>query len=621
ADLTTLGPKSLLLAPAADLEAMRQALRDYLPFIRDFTQATNLESLFAQVNKQFRMAPAEATASTEALVKAVPFLQRLVVQAQQSLLRPGLPPSPGVGALFGAGPEANQQIYVTLDQGRLYLLTVRPRSEQVIAQAIERLRQLVEQTQVEVPGVDVGLTGAPVLDFDELRQSEHDSLVASIAALIICSLIFIIAYRQLGRPLKAALCLLIGLAYTMGFTTLTIGHLNILTITFAPMLIGLAIDFGIHLITRYEEEMRNRRTIEEALFKAMVFTGQGIITGGFTTAAAFLAMALTNFKGIREMGIISGGGLLLCLIPMMTTLPALLLRGPQNARDHELGPVGRRRVRIENVWLQRPVWVVLVTLVLCAGAVWGGRRVHFDYNLLHMQSQSLASVTYEKKLLHSGARSVIFAAVVADSAPQAREYERRIQQLPAVARVESVAGFFTQDQSQQLELVRAIQREVSGIRFAPIDPNPPDLQTLSTTLWILMGYAGLAADDAQKDDPDLAGQLRSLRSAITNFRRTLLSGKPNLPGQLYAFRQALFGDLHRTFDQLQHQDTSGPLRPQDLPASLRDRFIGVTGKYLLQVYPRKDIWNHDNQREFIGQLQSVVPPDSVTGDPVQFYAY
>ncbi len=126
------------------------------------------------------------------------------------------------------------------------------------------------------------------------------------------------------------------------------------------MLIGLAIDFGVHLITRYEEELRHGKTEEEALMKAMVFTGQGIFTGALTTAGAFLAMAFTNFKGIQEMGIICGGGLLVCFIPMMTMLPVLLLRGRQNVIDRR-STEDVTRARIENIWLQRPVFVIAVT--------------------------------------------------------------------------------------------------------------------------------------------------------------------------------------------------------------------------------------------------------------------
>src|SRR5436305_14922148 len=204
---------------------------------------------------------------------------------------------------------------------------------------VNRMHELIAETQFEVPGVNVGLTGEPVLEVDEMNQSEKDTARATIVSLIAVALIFIYGYNETGRPIKATLCLLVGLGYTMGFTTLTVGHLNILTITFVPILIGLAIDFGVHLITRYEEELRRGRSEKYALEKAIVYTGMGIFTGAFTTAGAFFAMAATDFKGIREMGIICGGGMLVCLVPLMTMLPVLLLRGRQNVLDHDVAPV------------------------------------------------------------------------------------------------------------------------------------------------------------------------------------------------------------------------------------------------------------------------------------------
>ena len=147
----------------------------------------------------------------------------------------------------------------------------------------------------------------------------------------------------------------------------------------------------------------------------MVFTGQGIITGALTTAGAFLAMGLTDFKGIQEMGIISGGGLVLCLVPMMTMLPVLLMGGRRRLRPAPQPVIAAeaKRARIEEKWLRRPVWVMAATGVLCAAAATQFGRVYFDYNLLNMQSKGLASVAYEKKLLHSG-ESILYAAVVAD---------------------------------------------------------------------------------------------------------------------------------------------------------------------------------------------------------------
>src|SRR6185369_10050537 len=120
-----------------------------------------------------------------------------------------------------------------------------------------------------------------VLEYDEMMQSQKDSIMATIISLVLCAIIFIVSYGETGRPLKATAALIIGLGYTLGFTTLAVGHLNILTVTFLPILIGLAIDFGVHLISRYEEELRHGRSEKYALEKAIVYTGMGIFTGAF----------------------------------------------------------------------------------------------------------------------------------------------------------------------------------------------------------------------------------------------------------------------------------------------------------------------------------------------------
>ena len=255
-DLKMMGRKALLFVPESDLKDLQQTLGDYLPFIQKFTQATNLDSLFGMVNSSFLHARREANAENDSLVKALPMLNRIVKQATASLRRSGTPPSPGIEAMFGSGDEAEQQVYITFDHGRIFLATAHARTDELNGPAVERLRELVAQTEHEVPGLNIGITGEPVLEHDEMLQSQKDSTVASIVSLLVCAVIFIYGYQQTGRPLKATLCLVIGLGYTLAFTTLTVGHLNILTITFMPILIGLAIDFGVHLITRYEEELR-----------------------------------------------------------------------------------------------------------------------------------------------------------------------------------------------------------------------------------------------------------------------------------------------------------------------------------------------------------------------------
>jgi len=418
---------------------------------------------------------------------------------------------------------------------------------------------------------------------------------------------------------------MVGLAYTMAFTTLAVGHLNILTITFAPILIGLAIDFGVHLISRYEEEVRHGRTEEQALEIALVNTGLGIVTGCITTSGAFLAMIVTNFKGIQEMGVICGGGLLICLIPMMTLLPAMLLRGRQNVIDHRLGAALDTRERIERLWLGRPRLVAIITLSLCVAAAIPLHKVYFDYNLLNMQSDGLAAVIFEKKLIHSAKKSVLFGASVADSLQDAVARERQFTNLPSVAEVdlagiENMSRYLTEDQSGKLALVERIKEESARVRFAPPEDSSVDVRELSRVLWILRGYLQLAIDAVQKEDPALAGELRRLGSQASDLRALLLSQDPAYAAtQIARFQNALFNDVRETFASMQGQDSSGPLKADDLPSTLRKRFVGATGKYLVQVYPRKDVWQRGYQEEFVTEMRRVDP--NVTGTPVQLFEY
>jgi uncharacterized protein len=625
-DPAAAGTKALFFASEDDLTNIEDALHEDIPFIRQFTQTTNLITFFEQINTDFRTASAGTNAQTDSMIQALPVLGNILTQATAALQMPGKPPSPGVASLFGSTDVSD--IYITADHGRIFLLTTHPPSDDLVGNATEELRRLMAQTQYEVQGVNVGLTGEPVLDYDEMVQSQKDMTKATIVSLFLCALIFIYGYNETGRPVKATLCLIIGLGYTMAFTTLAVGHLNILTISFAPMLVGLAIDFGVHLITRFEEELRKGNDSTAALTTAMVYTGQGIFTGALTTAAAFIAMAFTHFKGIQEMGIICGGGLLLCLVPMMTMLPALLLRGRQNVIDRHRKE-DLTRAHIENIWLNRPLAVIMIVLLICglAGMEIGRGTVKFDYNLIRMNSPKLASVVFMHKLIDSADRSVLSGAIVATNLQQAISLVPKIEKLPTVADIEPpmdiLEDFLPKNQGKKLDLIRRIKNEVAPLHFSPPDTRAVDIYTLSTTLYSLGGYCGMAVSQIGTNDPALSVQLASLQQTIDNFRKAMLAGDDVAQAaharKLSEFQQALFNDVHDTFQSLQNQNVTSPLRPDDLPPNLRDQFIGQSGKFLLQVFPKDDVWQRANQESFVADLRTVDP--NATGTPVQLLEY
>src|SRR5439155_9865019 len=127
------------------------------------------------------------------------------------------------------------------------------------------------------------------------------------------------------------------------------------------------------------------------------------------------------------------------------------------------GDLAERRARIENLWLQRPVWVTGITVGLCALALTQIGKLRFDYNLLNMQSAGLPSVVFEKKLIDSTPKSVLFGAVIATNLQEAVQLEERIKKLPAVTNVDSITMFLAEDQTCKLALVGEVKQELASV--------------------------------------------------------------------------------------------------------------------------------------------------------------
>ena len=185
-DAEMLGRKALLFVPETELVELRNQLNGYVPFIEKFGQTTNLVSFFDLINHEIRTTPRETNAQTESLIAALPALERILAQADASLHRPGTPPTPGVTALFDPTGSAVTNVYVTYDNAKLFVLTAQPTTVKPLpdpiktgkaqddhnGDCVQKLRDLVAESRIEVPGVNAGVTGMPVLDYDEMVQSQ-----------------------------------------------------------------------------------------------------------------------------------------------------------------------------------------------------------------------------------------------------------------------------------------------------------------------------------------------------------------------------------------------------------------------------------------------------------------
>jgi predicted RND superfamily exporter protein len=327
------------------------------------------------------------------------------------------------------------------------------------------------------------------------------------------------------------------------------------------------------------------------------------------------------------MGLICGGGLAVCFIPMMTLLPVLLLRGRQNVIDHKVGEPKHRAANLEKLWLKRPGLVLAITIALCVIAATQIKKVWFDYNVLELQSTSLASVQTEKKLIDSAGQSLLYGAVIADTPEEAVRLEGLVTNLPSVSSVVTMANYLVENPTNKLRIIRDVKRDLQPLHFKSPDTKPVNLGDLSRTLYSSSGYCMAALAAIGTNEPALSEQFQSLYRTISKLRRDMGTGTEREAAvkaqQLGAFQQALFNDLRETFEALQNQDASSGLHVEDLPPALHNMFIGVTGKYLVQVYPKKDVWQRANQAEFITEVRAALKPANkdLTGMPVQLYEY
>ena len=199
------------------------------------------------------------------------------------------------------------------------------------SKATDELRRIIAGVSERHPGISTGLTGLPVMEDDEMRTSQQSMVWASGLSMAAVVIVIIAGFGGVRHALMANGVLAIGMAWAFAWATASVGHLNILSVTFTVTMIGVGIDYGTYYVGRYLEQRRQGMGCDEALVEASGSVGPGILTGAITTSVAFFAAALTSFVGVAELGMIAGGGILLCCLAELLVLPAVVAlvdRGP-----------------------------------------------------------------------------------------------------------------------------------------------------------------------------------------------------------------------------------------------------------------------------------------------------
>ena len=519
-----------------------------------------------------------------------------------------------------AFPRATE--YLVSDTGRMHFIEIMPKKDfgsmAVIKEPLRMIRDVIATVQAEHPEIEIGLTGKPVLQADELATTERDMTVASIIALVVISVLFMLVFRGIKRPLLAVVAFVAAFGWTYGLATLAVGRLNLLSMVFMLVLVGAGLDYGVHVVARWIEARRTQRA-GEAVKHVMRTAVVGNTTGAITSAGVFLLALLTGFQGLRELGTIAGIGLLFCALTMTLVLPALLFqternRPPTGGADPETPSTPTQTTSKPN-HRGRSLLALGTGGALCVLAVLiAVDRLHFESNLLKLQAEGLDSVEWEHRLFEDDTSASWFAVSIVDSVEAIPPVVTAARAQPVIGPVRSVLDLVALPNPQRTELRRQF-----GEATRPLDAaqtrKDADLISSTTLQSVLnrlgtirsLGGSRLPVEEAQRIDR-LRDRLRAQQSV---FQGSDAVAAVNLQTRI----DTAVANTTTALTQL-GTGARGTLRDA-IPLALRDRFTSPEGRYAILMQPKENVWSYEPMGEFVTAIRTV-DPDS-TGVPITQY--
>jgi hopanoid biosynthesis associated RND transporter like protein HpnN len=621
--------RALLYLSQDRLKEIRERIFDYQELMEKFAERPTLDQLVDGIATS--IAQAFVSGLLDLGLQTSPgskgsldlrFVNDVVAQIAGRLDRPTPYRSPW-GGLFSVGDEGSESAgYFLSDDQRLLFILAEPKSEGGSSftdnrEAIEGVRAMVASLRAEFPDVEVGVTGKPALSNDEMVAAFRDSEYASVVAFVLTLILLVLAFMRIGKPLLSLVVLSLSLAWSVGLATLVVGHLSLFSVMFISIVIGIGIDFGIYYLFRYEEEMFLGRSLRDAIEITAARSGPGMLVSALTAAATFYVLMLTDFRGLQELGFVSGSALLLSWVAMMFVFPAVLVIVDRRHLDR-VGVTVPRAIRLERMHVpyvdqinSHPRTVLAVAAVITVLSMLAFAWVHFDYNLLNLQAEGTESVTWEKKILATSGRSGFAALDSAGSLEELRRKQTAYRRLPSVSEVDSALLLIPDDQPEKQKIIRDFAPIVAPVRVAR--QQPVDVDRLILTLDTLRRRFDIAAGEAPAGDTQrhLVALRDDIAQLVIKLRQTDRSvSEPALT----VLQRQVYRDFVTSFQRLQSNLAPRTVGLTDVPLEIKRKFISDEGRFLLQIHPAVNIWDRDGSQQFVRDLRSVNL--EVTGTPV-----
>jgi predicted RND superfamily exporter protein len=440
-------------------------------------------------------------------------------------------------------------------------------------------------------------------------------------------------------PLLALTNLLVGILWAIGAVAVIVGQLNIMTQMMAVILLGLGIDFSIHLISGFSEWRAAGDGIAAALEKTFLKNGKGVITGALTTACAFYTLVISQSRGMKEMGLVTGTGLLAILVATFLFLPCLLVLREQRLLK-KIAKASDREAKVQRditfrflgktaSWLgKRYVFTIAAAMLLTAAMLWMGMGIGFDHNYLNIEPKGITSVVMQDVILDKFDMSMDYALILADDVEQSREIAEQYRKVGSIAMAEDIAVYLpsAEQKRRRMPHIQEIQDTLAAKSLRPriLPEEMPLLQAeierLEMNVMEMQDMAYLGGQDKVDNkckeivgDPD-ADDVVSIFSPLNQ----LLEKKENdLEAGLSLFQRTFAPYYKDLVLRMCHTDA---IHLDELPVSLLDRYSNEDRDlFLISVFPAGGVWQDaEFLKRFVDDLERV--SDRATGMPPVFRA-
>jgi hopanoid biosynthesis associated RND transporter like protein HpnN len=473
--------------------------------------------------------------------------------------------------------------------------------------ALERIRDTARDLELtKEQGVVVRVTGNPALNYEEMFGLAWDIVVGGAFCFLFVVFVLHMALRSLRLVAAAVATLLVGLVWTAAFATAAVGHLNLASLSFGVLFIGLGVAFIIHLGMSYAALRRDGLDHPTAAEEAVGSVGSALVLCALTTSIGFYVFIPTDYRGVAELGLISGTGMLIILFLTLTFFPALLT----SALPLPEGEAPRADLRFRGDFggaISRHARMVRwAALAAGIGALCLLPYSSFDPNVVQMRDPSTESVQVFNELAATNQRgSPWYANALAPDLDAAGGLAARLRGLDLVSDAVTLADYIPEEQEEKREILA----DLSLIIDIPVTERTSggDLSEEEQLSALREMRDFLAASGVGRGDSKLQASVGRLEDVLDEFLARVDSGG-DVGAALAGLEETLLGQLPVHMERLRGALDPAPIDIESLPPSVVRRMIAPDGRARVIAYPRENLQAEDEAlTRFVDAVHSVAP--------------